>query len=639
MDENILRSRQKVASKSDEKSSDQEKEKMLIKNRKQTGENNDFGDIEKVPSNIENIMEKYFDIFFGEFFLPLVQWLCFCPMVKLVIHGYQVLILCLASPIIVCPSLVNNIAQRINPLRSASRENILQPNWLLVDIGFGSLLFYLQWVFGDLSVVSRWGSNDFPKSITRSNTLWERYIRARISSIKLSNRQIWSAFGIAFLIACIGTFSRFLALPSTSLRKAEDVRCVFFLAIIFICKFLFLLISQRYLTAAVWTVHFGYDNNARPSLDRVASVLADTNADVIGLLETDTAKPFFGNNDLTSYLGEKLHMFIDFDVAQHIGKRGSRSIRGTLLYMAPEILSSHPYDNRVDLWSMGIILYECLFGRSPFVFSSADELVEEIKSNIPIEIPNDTRISSECRNLLEGLLQRDPNRRISFQDFFRHPFIFIDLSFQIIRADDLFQRSITYEQRGDIKKALDYRVRALDEYVAIIKVDEDHDRKRMLRMKVKEGLAAAEILKKRISQMNLNSASTSTTVSSSTENLDLKNNKELFQAYQHCLNGNQLMNIARFSQACEEYQIGLTVMLRAARTETDPVKSKILHDVISFYLNKAEICKDKNEAQQLDIDIEKIKENTALDNTMLNESNFITERQQRASSHQNCCLQ
>ncbi|CAF1234103.1 unnamed protein product [Rotaria sordida] len=60
MDENILRSRQKVASKSDEKTSDQEKEKMLIKNRKQTGENYDFGDIEKVPSNIENIMEKYF---------------------------------------------------------------------------------------------------------------------------------------------------------------------------------------------------------------------------------------------------------------------------------------------------------------------------------------------------------------------------------------------------------------------------------------------------------------------------------------------------------------------------------------------------------------------------------------------------
>ncbi|CAF4959380.1 unnamed protein product, partial [Rotaria magnacalcarata] len=117
------------------------------------------------------------------------------------------------------------------------------------------------------------------------------YIRSHTASISFPNRQIWSAFGIAFLIASTGTFSRFLSLPSTSLSNTED---------------------PTHITAAVWTVHFGYDNNARPSLDRVASVLADTNADVIGLLETDTAKPFFGNNDLTSYLGEKLHMFTDF---------------------------------------------------------------------------------------------------------------------------------------------------------------------------------------------------------------------------------------------------------------------------------------------------------------------------------------
>jgi serine/threonine protein kinase len=53
-----------------------------------------------------------------------------------------------------------------------------------------------------------------------------------------------------------------------------------------------------------------------------------------------------------------LHIFIsDFGVAQHIGKDGSRSIRGTLMYMAPEILSEVPYDNRVDLWSIGAILY------------------------------------------------------------------------------------------------------------------------------------------------------------------------------------------------------------------------------------------------------------------------------------------
>ncbi len=71
------------------------------------------------------------------------------------------------------------------------------------------------------------------------------YIRSQVSSISLPNRHIWSCenmksffhderkmfcnlvFGIAFLIAFVGTFSRFLALPSRSLRQAEDVRVCF----------------------------------------------------------------------------------------------------------------------------------------------------------------------------------------------------------------------------------------------------------------------------------------------------------------------------------------------------------------------------------------------------------------------------
>ncbi|CAF1403287.1 unnamed protein product [Rotaria sordida] len=78
MDKNILRSRQKVASKSDDKTSDQEKEKMLIKNRKQTAENYDFGDIQKVPSNIENIMEKNFlRIFIWELYFEYIFWTSF----------------------------------------------------------------------------------------------------------------------------------------------------------------------------------------------------------------------------------------------------------------------------------------------------------------------------------------------------------------------------------------------------------------------------------------------------------------------------------------------------------------------------------------------------------------------------------
>ena len=54
------------------KTPDQEKEKMLIKNRKPTAENYDFGDIQKIPSNVRDIMDNNFfrlfiwELYFGE---------------------------------------------------------------------------------------------------------------------------------------------------------------------------------------------------------------------------------------------------------------------------------------------------------------------------------------------------------------------------------------------------------------------------------------------------------------------------------------------------------------------------------------------------------------------------------------------
>ena len=51
----------------------------------------------------------------------------------------------------------------LNSQNSSSHEKLSQPHWLLVGIGFGCLLFTLQWVFGDLSVLSRWASTGFPE--------------------------------------------------------------------------------------------------------------------------------------------------------------------------------------------------------------------------------------------------------------------------------------------------------------------------------------------------------------------------------------------------------------------------------------------------------------------------------------------
>ena len=44
----------------------------------------------------------------------------------------------------------------------------------------------------------------------------------------------------------------------------------------------------------------------------------------------------------------------------------SETIAGTLLMMAPEMINNKEYDNSVDVWSLGALLYQILVGRTPF---------------------------------------------------------------------------------------------------------------------------------------------------------------------------------------------------------------------------------------------------------------------------------
>jgi fused len=71
----------------------------------------------------------------------------------------------------------------------------------------------------------------------------------------------------------------------------------------------------------------------------------------------------------------------DFGLARSMtmGTHVLTSIKGTPLYMAPELLEGKPYDHEADLWSLGCIVYEMLAGEPPFCTTSILHLVRLIR--------------------------------------------------------------------------------------------------------------------------------------------------------------------------------------------------------------------------------------------------------------------
>ena len=112
----------------------------------------------------------------------------------------------------------------------------------------------------------------------------------------------------------------------------------------------------------------------------------------------------------------------DFGFAKFQKSNLSETICGSPLYMAPEILTYKKYTDKADLWSVGIILYEMLCGKTPFNSSTIYELVQDIE-NTKIAIPKHIKISEECFELLFNLIVVDPDFRISWNEFFKDTWI------------------------------------------------------------------------------------------------------------------------------------------------------------------------------------------------------------------------
>ena len=78
---------------------------------------------------------------------------------------------------------------------------------------------------------------------------------------------------------------------------------------------------------------------------------------------------------------------------------------GTYEYMAPEIVTDTPYDYTIDIWSLGVLLYEMLHGYAPFRGKEYKEIASNIKAG---NLRFSSSLNSDAVDLIKSILVKDP---------------------------------------------------------------------------------------------------------------------------------------------------------------------------------------------------------------------------------------
>ncbi|XP_026444405.1 serine/threonine-protein kinase ATG1c-like isoform X3 [Papaver somniferum] len=128
----------------------------------------------------------------------------------------------------------------------------------------------------------------------------------------------------------------------------------------------------------------------------------------------------------------------DFGFARSLQPRGlAETLCGSPLYMAPEIMQFQKYDAKADLWSVGVILYQLVIGKTPFTGNNQIQLLQNIMKSKELQFPTDIKeLSSDCTDLCRKLLRRDPVERLTFEEFFGHLFLSTHKCKESLRSAD-----------------------------------------------------------------------------------------------------------------------------------------------------------------------------------------------------------
>uniref|UniRef100_A0A1A8S4I6 non-specific serine/threonine protein kinase n=1 Tax=Nothobranchius rachovii TaxID=451742 RepID=A0A1A8S4I6_9TELE len=110
----------------------------------------------------------------------------------------------------------------------------------------------------------------------------------------------------------------------------------------------------------------------------------------------------------------------DFGWSVHAPSLRRRTMCGTLDYLPPEMVEGHTHSEKVDLWCIGVLCFECLVGHPPFETSNHAETYKRI-TKVDLTFPR--AVSDGAKDLISKLLRHNPKDRLPLKEVMGHPWV------------------------------------------------------------------------------------------------------------------------------------------------------------------------------------------------------------------------
>jgi aurora kinase len=91
---------------------------------------------------------------------------------------------------------------------------------------------------------------------------------------------------------------------------------------------------------------------------------------------------------------------------------------GTPLYSSPEVVQKQQYDNKVDIWNIGVLTYELLYGKVPFEIRTEEDLNKVVDDDI--YFPRSKPASLQIKDFILRCLSKNPKERFTIARLIDH---------------------------------------------------------------------------------------------------------------------------------------------------------------------------------------------------------------------------